>query len=90
MKYILQVVILAAIGMAGLALAGQESPGPYESEVKLAELSSLPAGLTVTHTPDPVSSSFSGPGGVKWAHSTTVSSTVCTARRSSMRVWMTR
>ena len=76
MKYILHVLILGICSFAGLSQAEQDALGPHESEVKLAELASLPQGLTVTHTPDPVTSSIFGPSGVQWAHSTTVSSTV--------------
>ena len=76
MKYILHVVILGICCFAGFSQAGQEGLGPHESEVKLTELASLPQGLTVTYTPDTVESSFSGPSGVQWVHSTTVSSTV--------------
>jgi hypothetical protein len=76
MKYILHVVILGICSFAGFSQAGQDVYGPHESEVKLTELASLPQGLTVTHTPDSVTTSFSGPSGVQWAHSTTVSSTV--------------
>jgi hypothetical protein len=75
-KYILHVLILGIFCFAGFSQAGQDALGSHESEVKLAELASLPQGLTVTHTPDPVSTSFFGPSGVQWAHSTTVSSTV--------------
>jgi hypothetical protein len=76
MKYILHVVILGIVSFAGFSQAGQEVYGPHESEVKLTELASLPQGLTVTHTPESVATSFSGPSGVQWTHSTTVSSTV--------------
>jgi hypothetical protein len=76
MKYILHVLILGICSFASVTQAGQEVLGPHESEVKLAELASLPEGLTVTHTPESVANSFSGPSGVQWAHSTTVSSTV--------------
>lgn len=76
MKYILHVLIIGICGLAGVSQAEQEALGPYESEVKLSELASLPTGLTVTHTPEAVEKSFSGPSGSQWAHSTTVASTV--------------
>jgi hypothetical protein len=76
MKYILHAVILGIFSFAGVAQAGPEVLGPHESDVKLAELASLPDGLTVTHTPESVENSISGPGGIQWSHSTTVSSTV--------------
>lgn len=75
MKYILPVVILGICSFAGISLAEKEVNGPLESEVKLTELASLPQGLTVSYTPDSVETSFSGPSGVQWVHSTTVSST---------------
>lgn len=76
MKYILHVLIIGVCSLAGVSQAGQDALGPYESEVKISELASLPTGLTVTHTPDAVEKSFSGPSGSQWAHSTTVASTV--------------
>lgn len=76
MKYILPVVILGTCSFAGISLAEKEVNGPHESEIILTELASLPQGLTVTYTPDTVETTFSGPSGVQWVHSTTVSSTV--------------
>ncbi len=76
MKFILHIVILGIISFAGISQAEQDVYGPLESEVILTELASLPQGLTVTHTPDSVATSFSGPSRVQWVHRTTVSSTV--------------
>ncbi len=49
---------------------------PFEPNLKLDELASLPEGLAVTHTPDPVLATLHTPSlsGVQWKHSTTVSS----------------
>lgn len=78
MKHVLVVSILILCCSAGSALAEQESAAPFESSLKLNELASLPEGLTVAHTPDPVYATLYSPSlsGVQWKHSTTVSSKV--------------
>ena len=76
MKYILLVSILGIGSFVGATQAEQTVVGPLESDLKISELASLPQGLTVVHTPDPVERTFSGPSGFQWTHSTTVSSTV--------------
>ncbi len=76
MKYILLVSILSLCSFAGVTKAEQNVSGPLESDLKFIELESLPQGLAVAHTPDPVLATFFGPSGSQWTHSTTVSSTV--------------
>ncbi len=76
MKYILLVSILILCSSTGPAQAELESAASDESRLKVDELASLPEGLTVTHTPDPVFTTLNSQNisGVEWAHSTTVSS----------------
>ncbi len=78
MKHILLVSILIFCSSAGSAWAEQKSVAPFEPSLKLIELASLPEGLAVTHTPDPVFATLHTPSlsGVQWKHSTTVSSMV--------------
>ena len=78
MKHILLVSILVFCSFVGPAQAEPKKVALFESNLKLKELASLPEGLAVSHTPDPVlytllSASLSG---VQWQHSTTVSSKV--------------
>ena len=76
MKYILLAAILALSGIVGVALAEPAAHGPFDSDLKINELASLPQGLTVVHTPEAVEDKTVGPTGTKWIHSTTVTSTV--------------
>ncbi|MFT5233530.1 MAG: hypothetical protein ACI9UQ_001564 [Candidatus Krumholzibacteriia bacterium] len=76
MKYLLLIAALGIGSTAYVAQAGQNSLGPHESDLKLQELASIPLGLTVVHTPESIMESTVGPTGLKWAHTTTVSSTV--------------
>lgn len=78
MKHILLVSILIFCSSTGPAGAEQKSVAPLEPSLKLNELASLPEGLAVTHTPDPVFATLFTPSlsGVQWGHSTTVSSKV--------------
>ncbi len=77
MKYILLISILIFCNSTGPAQAEQKTEALFEANLKLNELASLPEGLTVTHTPDPVLYILHTPSlsGVQWKHSTTVSST---------------
>jgi hypothetical protein len=78
MKHFLLVSILIFYSSAGLAQAEQKTVAPFEPTLKVNELASLPEGLAVTHTPDPVLATLYTPSlsGVQWKHSTTVSSIV--------------
>jgi hypothetical protein len=76
MKHILLVALLGICSLAGISQAEPAAVGPFETDLKLNELASLPQGLTVVHTPDAVATTADGPTGSKWPHSTTVSSTV--------------
>jgi len=78
MKHILLVSILIFCGSAGPAQAEQKTVAPFEPNLKVNELASLPEGLSVTHTPDPVLATLHSPSlsGVQWKHNTTVSSMV--------------
>lgn len=73
MKYLITMSVLL-IGFT--AAAAPEVFGPRDVDMTLGEISGLPEGLTVTHTPEAVEPSFSGPGGSEWYHRTTVTSTV--------------
>jgi hypothetical protein len=76
MKHILLVSILVFCSSAGLVQAEQKTVGLIESNLKLKELTSLPVGLAVTLSPDPVIATLFSPSlsGVQWQHSTTVTS----------------
>lgn len=78
MKNILLVSVLILCTGAGSAQAEQATAVPFEVSEKLRELASLTEGLAVSHTPDPVryTSHIPSLSGVKWQHSTTVSSIV--------------
>lgn len=78
MKHILLVSILIFCSSTNLAQAEQKPVVPFEPGLKLDELASLPEGLVVTNTPDPVFATLYSPSlsGVQWKHSTTVSSKV--------------
>lgn len=70
-------LITATILMIGLsAAAAPEVFGPRDVDVLLVDISNLPDGLTVTHTPDTVEPTLLGPGGHEWLHRTTVTSEV--------------
>lgn len=77
MKYILFVSLLVFSGFANSVHAEQREEALLESNLKLTELASLPEGLAVTHTPDPVLYIPHVPSlsGIQWKHSTTVVST---------------
>ena len=76
MKHILLVSVLLLCTSAGLALEEQETAVPIEAGDKFGELESIPEGIAVSHTPDPVRYTLYTPtiSGVQWQHSTTVSS----------------
>jgi hypothetical protein len=76
MKHILLVAILVVVSAAGVAQAGQNPLGPFETDLKVNEIASLPQGLTVVHSPITDEDRTDGPTGTKWTHSTTVTSTV--------------
>ncbi len=78
MKNILLVSILIFGSSIGLAQTEQKTVALIDSNLKLEELESLPEGLSVSHTPDPVfyTSFIPSLSGVQWKHSTTVSSLV--------------
>jgi hypothetical protein len=79
MKHVLLVSLLVfCSSSAGPAQAEQKAVVSSESSLKVNELASLPEGLAVSHTPDPVHATLHTPSlsGVQWKHSTTVSSTV--------------
>lgn len=78
MKHILLVSILVFCTFAGSAQADLKEGALAESKLKVKELASLPEGLTISHTPDPVFHIAHTPSisGVQWEHRTTVSSTV--------------
>jgi len=80
MKHIVLVSILFVCFSVSLAEAQTQTEDRasalVEAKLKLKELALLPEGLTVSHTPDPVLYTENPPSlsGVKWEHSTTVSS----------------
>lgn len=78
MKTALFLSLLILLGSAGPVPAEQESVAAPEAGRKLGELASLPEGLAVAHSPDPVHATLFPPSlsGVQWAHDTTVSSRV--------------
>jgi len=78
MKHILLLSILVFSSFAIPAQADLKAGALAESKLKVKELAKLPEGLTVSHSPDPVNYTLHSPtlSGVKWTHSTTVSSTV--------------
>lgn len=78
MKGFLLVSLLIFCASVGLARAEQEAAVPFEASEKLAELASLPEGLAISHTSGPVRYTLYTPSlsGVRWQHSTTVSSVV--------------
>ena len=73
MKYLVIVAVLA-VGLS--AFAAPEVHGPRDVDITLGELSGLPEGLVVSHTPEAVDPSFAGPVGNAWVHRTTVASSV--------------
>jgi hypothetical protein len=76
MKIALLVSILTFCNFAGFAQAEQTSVEPFDLNLKVKELASLPVGLSVTHSPGPVHSTLFSPSlsGVQWKHDTTVTS----------------
>lgn len=73
MKFLVTAALLC---LALAALAAPEVQGPLDSEFKLGELAGIPDGLVVTHAPDTVEPTFTGPGGKEWLHRTAVTSEV--------------
>ena len=73
MKYMITAVILT-VGLS--AFAAPDVFGPRDVDFTMGELTSLPTGLTVTHTPESVEPTFVGPSGSEWLHRTTVTSEV--------------
>ena len=76
MKNIILASILFLCCFVGSAQADQKTDRSFDAQQKVTELASIPVGLSVTLTPDPVSATLDSPSisGVKWEHNTTVSS----------------
>ena len=73
----MKILMIAAILSIGLsASAAPEVFGPRDIDIKLGELATMPLGLKVSHTPEAVQPTFSGPSGNEWLHQTTVVSEV--------------